>query len=336
MATIRDVAQRAGVSTMTVSRVLNNSGYVSQDARARVEAAITDLGYVPNTIGLSLRFKQTKTLALVLTDITNPFFTTVARGVEDAASDRGYTVIVCNTDESESEQARYLNILLQKRTDGVILVPACSAPEPVEWLRSRGMPVVVLDRRVPGAQVDIVRCDSEEGGYRLTKLLLELGHRRIAMLTGPLQVSTAQERANGYKAALYEAGIQPDESLIMSGHFTIDGGGELLRRAIALDPRPTAAFAANNFIAIGAYRALREAGLRVPEDMALVSFDDLPEQMVLDPILTVAAQPAYEMGKRSTELLFARLADPEADPQEIVLPTEIIVRRSSGGHVTSS
>jgi LacI family transcriptional regulator len=195
------------------------------------------------------------------------------------------------------------------------------------------MPVVVLDRRVPGAQVDIVRCDSEEGGYRLTRLLLDLGHRHIAMLTGPLQVSTARDRTDGYLRAMREAGVQPDDSLIISGPYTIPGGSTMMRQALDASPRPTAIFAANNFIATGAYRALREAGLKVPEDMALVSFDDLPEPMVLEPILTVAAQPAYEMGQRVTELLFARLSDPSAPPQEIVLPTEIIIRRSSGGKV---
>ncbi len=336
MATIRDVAQKAGVSTMTVSRVLNKSGYVSQPVRARVEAAVAELGYVPNTLGLSLRFKQTKTLALVLTDITNPFWTTVARGVEDAASDAGFTVILCNTDESEAEQARYLNILLQKRVDGVVLVPACSAPEGVAWLRKREVPFVLVDRSVEGGPVDTVRCDSREGGYKLTRLLLDLGHRHIAMLSGPVQVSTAAERAAGYRAALLEAGIQPEPALILHGSYAIASGYEMMQQVLSVSPQPTAVFAANNFLAMGAYRALRDTGLRVPEDIAMVAFDDLPEAMVFEPFLTVAAQPAYDMGKRATELLLTRLAElgngqatPHA-PEEIVLPTAIIVRRSSG------
>lgn len=336
MATIRDVAQKAGVSTMTVSRVLNKSGYVSQPVRARVEAAVAELGYVPNTLGLSLRFKQTKTLALVLTDITNPFWTTVARGVEDAASDAGFTVILCNTDESEAEQARYLNILLQKRVDGVVLVPACSNPEALQWLQKRDMQFVILDRKVGSAKVDTVRCDSHEGGYKLTRLLLDLGHRHIAMLSGPQEVSTAADRTAGYKAALHEAGLQPDPALIAHGTYAIASGYEMMQQVLAVTPRPTAVFAANNFLAMGAYRALHDAGLRVPEDIAMVAFDDLPESMVFEPFLTVAAQPAYDMGKRATELLLTRLAEasngraaPQA-PEEIVLPTAIIVRRSSG------
>jgi LacI family transcriptional regulator len=341
MSTIRDVAERAGVSTMTVSRVINRSGYISQETRERVELAIAELGYVPNTLARSLRFKQTKTLALVLTDITNPFFTTIARGVEDVASENGFSVIFCNTDESPAEEAEQLTVLVQKQTDGVLLVPAHSAAEPLAFLRKQKMPVVVLDRRVPGGGVDVVRGDSERGAYDLVRLLLGLGHRRIAVLSGPEEVSTAADRVAGYRRALEETGIAEKSALIQHGPLTQAGGYAMTQRVLQLEPSPTALFAANNFIAIGAYRALRDAGLRVPEDMALVAFDDLPPAMVMDPFLTVAAQPAYEMGRKATELLLSRLAGnrlagngPEGY-QEIILPTELIVRRSSGGSISS-
>ena len=330
MATIRDVAKRAGVAPITVSRVINDSGYVSQETRARVEAAVAELGYVPNTLARSLRSRRTNTLALVLTDITNPFWTTVARGVEDAASEAGFTVIFCNTDESEVEQDRYLQVVLQKRVDGVLLVPARSTVEPVALIQEQGTPVVVLDRRVPEARVDVVRCDSEGGAYQLARLLLSLGHRRIVMLSGPREVSTAEDRVAGYRRALAERGLSDDE-LVIYGAFTQASGYEMAGQALAHARRPTALFAANNFIAIGAMRALRDAGQRVPEDVALVGFDDLPPALVIDPFLTVVAQPAYEMGQRATELLLARLSEGSAQAyQEVVLPTEVIVRRSSG------
>jgi LacI family transcriptional regulator len=331
MPTIRDVAERAGVSPITVSRVINNSGYVSQETRSRVEAAIAELQYVPNSLARSLRFKRTHTLALVLTDITNPFWTTVARGVEDAASQCGFNVILCNTDENEAKQSEYLNVLLQKQVDGFLLVPARSTPDPIVLIQSQKVPTVVLDRQVPGAQVDIVRGDSEGGAYQLVRLLLSLGHRRIAMLSGPVSISTAADRVTGYRRALHEVGLEAQAELICYGEYTQESGYQMAQKALSLTPRPTALFAANNFIAIGALRALREVGMRVPEDMALVSFDDIPPAFVIEPFLTVAAQPAYEMGHRATELLLARLsgqAPPEC--QEIVLPTEIIVRRSSG------
>lgn len=331
MATIRDVAKRAGVAPITVSRVINNSGYVNEKTRARVEAAIADLGYVPNVLARSLRSRRTNTLGLILTDISNPFWTTVARGVEDAASDAGFNVILCNTDESEAEQDKYLHVLIQKQVDGVLLVPARSAVEPIKFIQSQNTSVVVLDRRIPSSQADAVRCDSEGGAYQLTRLLLSLRHRRIAMLSGPQGVSTAEDRVTGFRRALADAGANVDAAPVYYGKFSLESGYDMTMQALAQTPRPSALFAGNNFIAIGALRALRDAGLRVPEDLALVGFDDLPADLVVDPFLTVAAQPAYEMGRQATELLLARLSGAApAAYQEVVLPTEIVVRKSSG------
>jgi LacI family transcriptional regulator len=331
MPTIRDVAKRAGVAPITVSRVVNSSGYVSQETRERVEAAVTELGYVPNTLARSLRFKKTNTLALVLPDITNPFWTTVARGVEDAASDRGFNVILCNTDESEAEEGKYLTVLLQKQIDGVVLAPARSTAEPVELIQKQRVPVVVIDRQVPHAQVDVVRCDSIKGAYQLVRHLLSLGHGRIAMLAGPPDVSTAVDRVAGYHQALAETGLEAQAELVRYGEFTQASGYDMAQQALTCRPRPTALFAANNFIAIGALRALRDAGVRVPADMTLVAFDDLPPAFVIDPFLTVVAQPAYQMGHKATELLLARLSgQAPAEYQHLLLPTEMIVRRSSG------
>ena len=331
MTTIRDVAKQAGVAPITVSRVINNSGYVNEKTRARVEAAIADLGYVPNVLARSLRSRRTDTLGLILTDISNPFWTTVARGVEDAASDAGFNVILCNTDESEVEQDKYLHVLVQKQVDGVLLVPARSAVEPIKFIQSQNTSVVVLDRRIPNSQTDAVRCDSEGGAYQLTCLLLSLGHRRIAMLSGPRGVSTSEDRVTGYRRALAEAGVEVDAAQVCYGEFSLESGYDMTVQVLARTPRPSALFAGNNFIAIGALRALRDAGLRVPEDLALVGFDDLPTDLVVDPFITVAAQPAYEMGRQATELLLARLSEEApAAYQEIVLPTVIVVRESSG------
>jgi LacI family transcriptional regulator len=327
--TIRDVAQRAGVAPITASRAINNSGYVSTELRLRVEAAIEELGYVPNRVARSLRSKQTHTLALVLTDITNPFWTTVARGVEDAASDDGFSVILCNTDESEAKEHHYVRVLLQKQVDGFLLVPAQSASRSVTLIQKQEVPLVVLDRTVP-APVDVVRSDSEGGAYQLTRHLLDLGHRHIAMLTGPPEVSTAQDRVAGYHRALTEAEISDSDRIVVYGAFTQHGGYGMAQGLLAVKPRPTAFFAANNFIAIGAFRALREAGLRVPEDVSLVAFDDIPPAFTMEPFLTVAAQRAYQMGQIAMGLLLRRLTGGESpDRQEILLPTNLVVRRSS-------
>lgn len=330
MPTIHDVAKRAGVAPITVSRVINNSGYVSKETRQRVEEAIAELEYVPNVIARSLRSKRTNTLALVLTDITNPFFTVIARGVEDTASNAGMTVIYCNTDESEIEEEKYLQLLLQKQVDGILLVPARSISRSVDLIRERGKPVVVLDRKIQGVEVDNVRGDSEGGAYQLVKLLIDQGHTHIAVLSGPMDVSTAKDRVTGYRRALEEAGLQENE-LVYFGAFTQASGFEMTQKALSLNPRPTALFAANNFIAYGALKALRQADLDVPAAISVVAFDDLPPGLITDPFLTVAAQPAYQMGHLATEMLLNRLQSEDQPPyQETILPTELIIRNSSG------
>lgn len=329
--TIRDVARRAGVAPITVSRVINNSGYVSPETRTRVEAAIAELRYVPNTLARSLRFKKTRVLALIVTDITNPFWTTVARGVEDVANAHGFSLILCNTDEDEAKQDAYLQALLQKRVDGFILVPARSVADPVLIIQAQNVPVVVLDRRIPDVAVDVVRSDSEGGAYRLITYLLALGHRHIATLSGPPTISTALDRVAGYRRALAEAGLPPEAEMVFYGNYDIESGYQNALRAMKHTPRPTALFAANNFIAIGALRALHEAGMRVPDDMALVCFDDVPMWLQITPFFTMASQRAYQMGQHATELLLERLAGPDMrEPREIVLPVDIVVRQSSG------
>ena len=329
MATIRDVAEQAGVATMTVSRVINNSGYVSDATRAKVESAITNLGYVPNMLGPSLRFNQTNTLALILTDITNPFWTTVARGVEDAAQEQNYSVILCNTDENLKKQDQYLNMLLKRRIDGILFVPADNQAESVQLIQKQNVQVVVLDRSVPNVDVDIVRGDSFGGAYQLAKHLIELGHKNIAVLSGPQNIFTSTERVAGFRQAMVEAGLEHNFDHVYWGSFR-QNPGEIAERALQATPRPTAFLAVNNFIANGALQTFSKAGLRIPEDVSLVSFDDIPVIINPIPFLTVSVQPAYEMGYQATQLLLARLRNegPE-ERQEIVLPTEIFIRQST-------
>jgi LacI family transcriptional regulator len=296
-----------------------------------VEAAIAELGFVPNRLASGLRSKRTNTLALILTDITNPFFTTIARGVEDIASEAGYTVIFCNTDESVSKEKMYLQLLLEKRVDGILLVPAQNGLDSTTLVRKQNIPIVILDRRLPELITDVVRCDSEGGAYELTQLLLSLGHREIAILNGPKGVSTSEDRLSGYRRALTEAGIAIDPKRDNYGAFNQESGFEMTHKALAEVQKPTALFAANNFIAFGALRAVRELKLRVPEDIAVVGFDDVPSALVPTPFLTVAAQPAYEMGRKAIEILLTRLDEGNSDQyQEVVLPAEIVIRQSSG------
>jgi LacI family transcriptional regulator len=329
VSTIHDVAKRAGVAPITVSRVVNKNGYVSEEKRKRVETAILELNYIPNALGPSLRSKRTQTLALVLSDITNPFWTTVARGVEDAANKHGYHVIMGNTDESPEKQEEYLIFLQKKQVDGFLIVPTSTNSSTL--LRRLRVPFVVLDRRIPDDSVDTVRGDSIGGAYELTKHLLQLGHRHIAIITGRRDHSTACDRVAGFQQALEEFGLADVPQHVHWGDFNPETGYEYTWQALRTSPRPTAIFATNNFIAIGTMLALREAGIQVPEQMSVVAFDDLPAAITFDPFLTVAAQPAYEMGQQATEMLLSRLAgNGPPTHQEIVLPVEIIVRKSSG------
>jgi LacI family transcriptional regulator len=329
MPTVLDVAKRAGVAPITVSRVINNSGYISQATRERVEAAVKELGYVPNTLARGLRSKRTKTLALVVTDITNPYFTLMARGVEDAAGASNYTVIYCNTDESETKEENYANILAQRQVDGVLLVPACGNVKTIKFLLSNHIHVVALDRRVSGVKIDFVQSDSEDGAYHLTKLLIGLGHERIIMITGPKDVSTSVDRVAGYQRALAESGLDDNEQ-IYYGTFTQEGGYELTRQAMTHSPTPTAIFGANNFIAIGIIKALRDLKVAVPGDISVVAFDDFPESMLVTPFLTFIEQPAYEMGRMATELLLKRISgELTGGRQKLILPTQIVERGST-------
>ena len=330
MPTIVDVANRAGVAAITVSRVVNGSGPVSRGVRARVEQAIAEIGYVPNSVARSLRSKRTDTIALILTDMTNPFFTTVARGVEDAASDAGLMLIICNTDERDADEQRYVRMVLERQADGILLVPARSGAAAIKQCRDHATPVVVVDRRLKEGVADVVRADSKGGACDLGRLLVSLGHSRTAVLSGPRSVSTADDRVAGFRQALTGA-HQPEPPAVFRGEYTIASGRTMARQAMAVTPRPTALFAANNFIAIGVLQALDEMHLRVPEDVAVVAFDDLPPAMVTFPFLTVAAQPAYEMGQRSVAVLLDRMSAGTSEKfHEVVLPTQLVVRRSSG------
>ena len=331
MTNIREVAKLAGVAPITVSRVVNGANSVSEDTRRRVQQAVDQLHYVPNSLARSLRSRRSHTIALIVSDITNPFWTTVARGVEDIAAENDYRTILCNTDENPAKETNYLNMLVERRVDGVIIAPATREKKRLALLKQLQVPFVLIDRRVAGVKADSVYGDSRTGARLLIDHLISLGHQRIALINGPIDISSAQDRADGYRESLMAHGIAVFENLIYQGEFKQESGYLLAKRVLAHDVRPTAIFAANNFIALGVLRALQEAGLHVPEDMALVCFDDVPYLSAVDPFLTVAAQPAYEMGASAARLLVERLTTHRTGKtREIVLPAKLIIRQSCG------
>jgi LacI family transcriptional regulator len=331
LTTISDVARLAGVSPVTVSRVINNADNVSPATRERVERAIAELGYVPSGVAKSLRLKRTQTLALIVPDIQNSFWTTVARGVEDAAHSRGYSIFLCNTDENAAKQRHYLEVVISQRADGVIIAPSDNKIENLELLRKRRIPTVVMDRYIDGWDVDTVMGDSVSAARALVKHLIDLGHERIAMISGPQTTSTSIDRIIGYRIALAEAGIEYDPDLIRIGEYRSISGERLTHQLLESERRPSAIFAANNVIALGVIDALSAHGLRVPQDMALVCFDDLPNTSRLFPFLTVAVQPAYDLGANAAQLLLSRLESEQLPPpRHVILPTRLIIRHSCG------
>ncbi len=333
--TIRDVAKLAGVAPITVSRVVNNLPGVNQTTRERVNKAIVELNYVPNAMAKSLRSQQSSTIALVLTDITNPFWTTIARGVEDTAAEKGYNVIFCNTDEDPEKEANYINILLQRRVDGLIIAPSSDDGHYLLSLKRRNVPCILIDRKVNGFDADVVRSDGKEGACLLTQHLIKLGHRRIAMLAGPSKVFTSRDRLAGYIETLRKNSIPIDDNLIKEGMYEEEGGYLFAKEILDCEPRPTAIIAANLSIAIGALRALREAGLRVPEDVGLVCFDDLPQASLIYPFLTVWAQRSYAMGVAAAELLLDRVTSKARryKTREIIIDADLIIRKSCGNEL---
>jgi LacI family transcriptional regulator len=302
---------------------------VNADTRARVETAIAEMHYVPNVLARSFRSKRTNTLGLILTDITNPFWTRVARGVEDTARAAGYSLILTNTDENEAIQQETVELFLQKQVDGILLVPRRNGADLVARIRRQGVAVVILDRRISGIAVDSVRGDSEQGAYLLTHHLLGLGHRHIVVISGPADVPTSIDRVAGFRRAMQEAGPAAIGE-VYYGEYSHASGYAETHRVLAGLSLPSAIFAGNNLIATGALHAAQEFGLRVPQDLSLVCFDDFPIELLVSPFFTTADQPAYELGCQATQLLLDRLNGAEDDePREIIMPVEIILRKSS-------
>ena len=305
--------------------------------KVRVQRAIDELGYVPSVAARSLRSRQTFTLALIVPDINNTFWTTVARGVEDAAQGKGYSVFLCNTDENPAKQQSYLDVVISQQVDGVIIAPYDTGAENLEKLRRRNIPVVIVDRDINGWDVDTVRGDSVAGARALVRHLINLGHRRIAVITGPASTATAVDRVVGYHLALSEAGIAVEPTFIRFGEFRASVGEREADDLLRLPQPPTAFFAANNTIAMGVIDAVGRHGLRIPHDVALVSFDDLPHATHLFPFLTVASQPVYELGVNAAQLLLSRLAENDDLPaREVILPTRLVVRHSCGSRLADS
>jgi LacI family transcriptional regulator len=333
MADIKDVAAHAGVSVATVSRVLNGNPKVAPDAEARVRAAIEALHYRRNAVARSLRTDATKTLGLIIGDILNPFFAELARAVEDEARTMGYTVVIGNADERADRQDHYVRTLLEQRVDGLLICPTAEVTPLVRDLAGAGGPLVFLDRTLPGLEVPAVRVDGTEAIRDLVAHLVGLGHRRIAFISGPEQLSTGRERKGAFVAAMAEHGLSVPAGYLEAGDFQAASGRTITARFLDLPEPPEVIFAGDNLMALGALDEIRARGLRVPGDVALASFDDVPWFVHLDPPITAISQPAQELGRRAVRALLDRIG--QGPVESAALPARLVVRRSCGEPVST-
>lgn len=334
MATVKEVARKAGVSVGTVSNVLTGITPVSPKRRDRVLAVIRELGFQPNQIARSLKLRRTKMLGMILSDITNPFFSHLARGAEDAALKHGYLLLTFNTDDRVERERQVLAVLRERQVDGILLVvaPGNTVYSHITDAMAKGVPLVCLDRVPPKVQVDSVTVNNVRAAQDCVRHLIAVGHRRIGVLTGSFLLQTARQRLQGYKRALAEAGIPLREEYIRQGEFRAPSGYELGKALLSPPRRPTAVFCSNGMLAFGVLKAVEELGLRCPDDIAIAAFDDLPAAEVIRPHLTSVAQPAYRIGYTGAELLVERLEGRTGpDRVRIVLPTELKIRESTVG-----
>ncbi|MEV0388434.1 LacI family DNA-binding transcriptional regulator [Nonomuraea sp. NPDC050643] len=322
MPTIYDVAREAGVSAATVSRVLNGARTVDPAMVARVLTAVRELGYRPNAVARNLRRSRTTLWAVIISDIGNPFFTSMVRGIEDVAQQAGYSVVLCNSDENPAKEETYVAAALSEQMAGVIIASSGSVKAAKSLLGSP-VPVVAIDRELPRGEVDTVVVDNEAGARKATLHLAEAGFERIACITGPEGVSTADLRLRGYTSAF--AG----EPVVVRTDFREQGGHDAMSALLASPKRPDAVFVANNLMTVGALRCLAERGVAVPGEMGLVGFDEIPWADLVRPSLTTVAQPTYELGRMAARLLVDRISTPAAQPATVVLPAELRPRQSS-------
>jgi LacI family transcriptional regulator len=329
MTTIREVADRAGVSIATVSHVLNDTRFVSDDLRSRVQQAMRDLGYQPNRLARSLRSGKSHTVGLVLPDSSNPYFAEVARSVQSTAFELGYSVLLCNTDGELDKEALYGALLIEKQVDGVILIAAGASGQHMRDLQQRGIPLAVVDRASPDAFVDSVQIDNRAGGRLAAQHLVDLGHRRIACIGGPPEVYPSYDRVYGYLDARRAADLPDDADTVINANFRPDGGYAATRHLLSLPEPPTAIFACNDLMAMGAIGAIVECGLRCPQDVSVVGFDDMHLARYTNPPLTTVAQPKVEMGRQAMLLLLERMNAPVLPIRSLLLEAMLVVRSST-------
>jgi LacI family transcriptional regulator len=328
MPTIREVAEHAKVSVSTVSHVINRTRFVDPETQERVRRSIKTLGYRPNLLARSLRRRETRTIGLLVPDNANPFFAEFARVIEDAGFAEGYSVILCNSDRSETKEETYIDVLLAKQVDGLIVISSTDRVDLLQRVLDVGVPMVVVDRNLTGLSVSQVLVGNEQGGYLAGQYLVGLGHRRIGCIGGPSDGNPSWGRVLGFRRALAEAGLSLPPAAIVPGDFRYSGGEAGMHTLLGRNLGLTAVFATNDLMAIGAMFRLRRAGLRVPEDISVIGFDNILQASTMLPPLTTIEQPVNDLGQATARLLLDQILKRTTEPACLTIPTSLVVRES--------
>ena len=328
--TIIDVARAAGVSTATVSRVLNDDNRVNPALAARVQQAIGELGYRPSRAARTLRTQHARVWALIIPDVCNPHFTDMVRGIEDVAYSAGYSLILCNTDADADKERTYLELALAEHVVGVILAPTSPSPSLIAEMQARKVSVVTVDRRLSSGTLDGVFVNNAAGAEHAVDHLLSRGYRSLACITGPTDTTTGRDRLDGFVSALQRNAVElADQNFVRVGDFRESGGRHEMEELLKLPSRPDAVLVGNNLMTLGALKAIVAAGLDVPRDVAVVGFDDSSWNAVVHPPLTCVAQPAYDLGAESARLLLTRINGYNGPTREVMLVPTLRVREST-------
>ncbi|HFG2071972.1 TPA: substrate-binding domain-containing protein [Vibrio cholerae] len=329
MATMKDIARLAGVSTSTVSHVINKSRFVSDEIAERVNNAAQQLNYAPSALARSLKMNRTKTIGMLVTTSTNPFFGEVVKGVERSCYHQGYNLILCNTEGDNQRMKASINTLLQKRVDGLLLMCSTLEGERLDVFdRYPDIPIVVMDWGPILFASDKIQDNSLQGGYMAAKHLIECGHKEIGCITGPLIRHQAQMRYEGYKRALAEAEIAINPDWIVESDFECEGGYQAFEKLYERGKLPSALFVSNDMMAMGVIQAASQRGLRVPDDLSLIGYDDVHIAKFMTPALTTIHQPKYRLGKAAVDTLLYRLENPDTTAQVVQLEPTLVVRNS--------
>lgn len=331
--TIKDIAKIAGVSTATISKVLNKKDKdISEPTRQKILNIAKEYNYIPNTMARSLVTQKTKTIGLIIPDITNPFFPEIARGAEDKASEVGYNIIFCNTDDNLEKEEKYINMLMEKMVDGIIFTQSAKRKEELKNLKLRSLPIISIDRDMKYEEIKgKVLVDNFKGAYDGVKHLLERGSRKIIFITGALNTNTSIERLEGYKKALESFEIPFDENYVLEGKYRSEWGFEAVQMLFEKNVEFDAVFCGNDLIALSVMKALKDAGKSIPKDVKVLGFDDIYMAKLAEPELSTVRQPNYKMGYKAVELLIDIIENPSKKDREekIILETELIIRKST-------